>query len=173
MKNTEYRCKNCGRLLFAGQVISAHLEIKCHSCKHMTYIGDNYNTLTRNQYAFIVEIHEKSPGVYIERIVSSTPSVTKALGYTQSEVLSYNLDAIAPLYAHGANNALWSRYDDKNPLPFAVDTIHKKKDGTYSKAHVTIHVLMKHDGVRTALCVCEGMEKSQCLNCFLLYSFPD
>lgn len=31
----EYRCSNCNRLLFKGDLIDGNIEVKCGRCKHI------------------------------------------------------------------------------------------------------------------------------------------
>lgn len=34
----EFRCKNCGKLLYKGEIIAGDIEIMCNKCKHMNYV---------------------------------------------------------------------------------------------------------------------------------------
>lgn len=127
----ELRCV-CGRLLLKGMPLLSQLQVKCHRCHLLVNVGQEYDTFTAQQYAFLVAIDGEQSGKLKTRIVDCTLSVEKALGYTRDELLALN-DAIDPILAHGGYDDAWVLYSKTQLLPFSVDTIHRRKDGNLIK----------------------------------------
>jgi len=45
----EYRCQNCRKLFFKGDIEHATIEIKCKSCKQINTIRDNKSKPANNK----------------------------------------------------------------------------------------------------------------------------
>lgn len=48
---TEYRCKNCAKLLFKGLLIDSEIEIKCKKCHELTTIKSS----SKNEYLCLIK----------------------------------------------------------------------------------------------------------------------
>lgn len=112
------------------------VEIKCRNCGSVQIIGQKYEELAQNQYAFLAaiatkDIYKEDPSPYI---VDGTQSAFKILGFARDELIGREVRSLDPLMASGAYGNLWRLIVARNFKPFTLDVYQPKKDGMFVKA---------------------------------------
>ena len=131
----EYRCA-CGKLLFKGMLMLSQLEIKCRYCGSLRVIGEKYEELTKNQYAFLAAISTKDagkddPSPYVVDVADSALDI---LGWKREELIGREIKSLDPLMASDAYGNLWRLIVARKFQPLTLDVYQPKKDGAFVKS---------------------------------------
>lgn len=144
----EHRC-SCGKLLFKGILMLSQVEIKCRRCGRIQAIGQQYEDLAQNQYAFVAAIAEED--IYKENpsphIVDMTDSAIKTLGFNHDELVGREVRSLDPLMASGAYGNLWKLIVERNFQPFSIEVYQPIKGGGFVKARSRTNFQRAKEGV--------------------------
>jgi len=131
----EYRCA-CGKLLFKGMLMLSQLEIKCRYCGSLRVIGEKYEELSKNQYAFLAAISTEDagkddPSPYIVDVADSALDI---LGWKREELIGREVKSLDPLMASDAYGNLWKLIVARKFQPLTLDVYQPKKGGGFVKS---------------------------------------
>lgn len=112
-------------------------------------IGQQYEELAQNQYAFVAaiaeeDVYKENPSPYI---VDVTDSAIKTLGFNRDELVGREVRSLDPLMASGAYGNLWKLIVERNFQPFSMEVYQPLKCGGYIKVQSMSNFQHTKEGV--------------------------